>query len=85
MNTLAMSQTLMNAGLERKPAEAIATIIDEKNQEIATKQDIKELRWVMVAGFTIVFAIISAGFGYLLSSINNNHELLNTLVSNSFK
>lgn len=70
MDTLTISQTLQTAGLERKSAEAIAKIVDEKNQEIATKQDIKDLRWLKGAGYVV----IGIGFGYVIS-------LLNTLIS----
>ncbi|MBW5291205.1 MAG: hypothetical protein Rsou_0364 [Candidatus Ruthia sp. Asou_11_S2] len=38
MNTLTIAQTLINAGLERKPAEAIAQAIDDKNKELITKE-----------------------------------------------
>ncbi len=70
MNTLTIAKTLQNAGLEQKPAEAIAEVICEREQELATKKDIKDLRWLTVAGFTIM----GAGFGYVFS-------LLNTLVA----
>ena len=66
MNTLKITNTLIEAGLERKPAEAIAQIVDDKNQELATKKDIKDLRWLIVAGFTIM----GVGFGYVISILN---------------
>jgi vacuolar-type H+-ATPase subunit I/STV1 len=74
MNTLAMSQTLMNAGLERKPAEAIATIIDEKNQETATKKDLKLFA-------TVIIGFVAAGFGYVVSLLNTIIGVLPSVVN----
>ncbi|MDC9715616.1 MAG: hypothetical protein PSN36_07370 [Gammaproteobacteria bacterium] len=63
MDTLTISKILQNSGLEREPAEAIAKIVDEKNQELATKQDLKILA-------TVLIGIIAAGFGYIISTQN---------------
>jgi hypothetical protein len=57
----------------------------KKNDEIATKQDIKDLRTLLILSLTVVVGIISAGFGYLINAINNNHDLLNTIIGNAFK
>lgn len=88
MDTLTISQNLINAGFERKQAEVVAKTIkqevEERNNELSTKydiellkKDVKNLQWIMIAGITV----IGIGFGYLLNAINNNHDLLSTLIS----
>lgn len=67
MDTLTLSQTLEKSGLERKPSEAIAKIINEKNNELVTRKDFN-----FMTGLIIAFT--GAGFGYVVS-------LLNTIVS----
>jgi hypothetical protein len=74
MNTLAISQTLINAGLERKPADLTSTVIDEKNQESATKQDLKLFS-------TVIIGFIAAGFGYVVSLLNTVIGVLPSVVS----
>lgn len=71
MDTLKISQVLQTAGLERKPAEAIAKVIESKNQELATKQDLKLLA-------TVLIGIMAAGFGYIISTQNT---IINAVVA----
>ena len=42
MNTLAMANALIDSGFERKQTESIVKIVDVKNQENATKNDINK-------------------------------------------
>jgi hypothetical protein len=60
----------MNAGFERRQAEVVAKTIkqevEERNNELATKVDIKRIEWMM--GF---LTIAGAGaFGYVISLLN---------------
>ncbi len=66
MNTLQISNELTRLGMDKSQSDFIAQTIDGKNQELATKKDIKDLRWLTVAGFTI----IGVGFGYVISILN---------------
>jgi hypothetical protein len=65
MNTLTLSHTLQEAGLSVKQADAIAQAIDEKNNEIVTKdyfdQGLKGIKEMMY----LAFALVGAGIGYL--------------------
>ncbi len=92
MDTLTIAKELLATGLKQEQAEAIAynitKAVAEKNKELATKGDlfsvrselktnISYLKWMI--GF---LALSGAGaFGYLLNAINNNHDLLNTIIS----
>ena len=42
MNTLAMANSFIDSGFERKQTESIVKIVDVKNQENATKNDINK-------------------------------------------
>lgn len=70
MNTLTLSHTLQEAGLSVKQADAIAQAIDEKNNEIVTKdyfdQGLKSIKEMMY----LAFALVGAGIGYLVSLIH---------------
>jgi hypothetical protein len=76
VDALYISQELQQSGLSREQADSIAKSIvkavseREHNSKLATRRDLYLLGIVM-----------SAGFGYLINSINNNSELLNTIVS----
>jgi hypothetical protein len=74
VDALYISQELQQSGLSREQADSIAKSIvkavSEHNSKLATRRDLYLLGIVM-----------SAGFGYLINSINNNSELLNTIVS----
>lgn len=63
MDTLTISQTLQKSGLDKEPAEAIAKVISDRNDELATKKDLKLL-------LTILVGIMAAGFGYIISTQN---------------
>jgi hypothetical protein len=70
MNTLTLSKTLQEAGLDRKPAEAIAQAIDEKNSEIVTRayldnsiRSVKELLYFVIGAS-------GAALGYIITKIN---------------
>ena len=81
MNTLTISNELIKLGMDKQQSDFIAIAIDEKNQEIVTKADVESVK---NHSNTLVFglgAVTIVGFGYLLNSINNNHDLLNTIVS----
>lgn len=66
MNTLTLSHTLQEAGLSVKQADAI----DEKNNEIVTKdyfdQGLKGIKEMMY----LAFALVGAGIAYLVSLIH---------------
>ncbi|WP_428086126.1 hypothetical protein [Candidatus Thioglobus sp.] len=70
MNTLQISNKLTELGMDKPQSDFIAQTIDEKNQELATRKDIKDLRWLTVVGFTVT----GVGFGYVVS-------ILNTIIS----
>jgi hypothetical protein len=71
MGTLTISQTLQGAGFERKKADILAKILEDKNQEIATKKDIKLLASVLIG-------IMAAGFGYIISTQNTIISAIST-------
>jgi hypothetical protein len=71
MDTLTISQTLQGAGFERKKADILAKILEDKNQEIATKKDIKLLASVLIG-------IMAAGFGYIISTQNTIISAIST-------
>ncbi len=63
MNTLKIANTLIEAGLERKPAEAIAQTIDAKNQESVTKTDVTSLKKeIKRLDFMIVGLYVALGY-----------------------
>lgn len=85
MDTLTISQNLINAGLEQKIANVIAnTFKNEVEQEIIQREkefvkrnelhivttEIKNLKWFMGAGFVVIGIV----FGHIIS-------LLNTIIS----
>ena len=57
MDTLSVSQALQTAGLERKSAEAIAKAIEQKNQEMASKNETR----LLFAGL-----YIAGAYGFIL-------------------
>lgn len=67
MDTLTISKILQESGLEQKPSEAIAKIVEEKNNELVTRRDFN-----LMSMLIIVFT--GAGFGYVVS-------ILNTIIS----
>jgi hypothetical protein len=71
MDTLTISQTLQGAGFERKKAGILAKILEDKNQEIATKKYIKLLASVLIG-------IMAAGFGYIISTQNTIISAIST-------
>jgi hypothetical protein len=71
MGTLTISQTLQDAGFERKKADILAKILEDKNQEIATKKDIKLLASVLIG-------IMAAWFGYIISTQNTIISAIST-------
>jgi hypothetical protein len=56
---------------ERKKADILAKILEDKNQEIATKKDIKLLASVLIG-------IMAAGFGYIISTQNTIISAIST-------
>lgn len=70
MNTLTLSHTLQEAGLSAKKADAIAQAIDEKNNEIVSKdyfdQGLKGIKAMMY----LAFVLVGTGVGYLVSLIH---------------
>jgi hypothetical protein len=77
MNTLKITNILIESGLEHKPAEAIAEVVDKKNQEIATKNDIQS---VIKNTNTLIFGlggVTVAGFGFIYSLLNTIITKLN--------
>ncbi len=63
MDTLGITKILQESGLERKPAEAIAKVIDERNKELASKTETRMLfAGLYIAGaygFVLLNTIIS--------------------------
>jgi hypothetical protein len=60
-----MSNALINAGFEKEQAEVVVNTtkdaVDEKNREMATKQDVKNLKELLFFGF--------GGIGFALAYI----------------
>ena len=71
MNALTVSHTLQEAGLSVKQADAIAQAIDEKNNEMISKdyfdQGLKGIKEIMY----FAFVLVGAGIGYLVSLIHS--------------
>lgn len=81
MDAIQLSNKLQNSGLERASVDIIAQAIEERNKELVTKTDldgtiksVKELLYLLTV-------VVAAGFGYIINSINNNSDLLNTIIS----
>ncbi len=63
-DTLNASKTLQNAGMEKQQADATATVI-ESHANLATKDDVSWLKWMMgihfvitLGGFTLLATLI---------------------------
>lgn len=59
-DTLAAARDLENAGLDRTAAEAVAGAIRAGQGELATKDDIRNLRWVVGIHLAISLATLAA-------------------------
>lgn len=60
MDTLTLSQTLQNSGLEQKPAETIAKSIvetvNENHKKLTSKRDLYFFGAVMITGFGYIYS-----------------------------
>ena len=77
MNTIHIAEKLKNANFSEEQAKVLAGFIDHRNQSLADKSDIRQTQILMFAGFTVM----GIGFNYLLTAINNNATLINTLIA----
>jgi hypothetical protein len=65
MNTLTISNTLTELGMDKSQSDFIARAIDEKNNEVATKNDIKSIKELLY----LVIAIGGTTFGYIITKL----------------
>ncbi|MBE8190554.1 MAG: hypothetical protein HAW58_06910 [Candidatus Thioglobus sp.] len=63
MNTLTMANTLINAGFDKKQAEAVVEIVGDSHKILATKNDLK-------LSLVILVGLMGTGFGYVVSILN---------------
>ncbi len=66
MDTLNITKILEQSGFKREQAEAVAQVVDTKNNELMTKNDGKRLEWMIIS----IAIAGGAGFGYLVSLFN---------------
>ena len=64
-DTLNASKTLQNAGMDKQQANTTATVIKESHANLATKDDINWLKWMIgihfiitLGGFTLLSTLI---------------------------
>ena len=59
-DTLAAARELEAAGMDRTQAEAVAGVVRAGQGELATKDDIRHLRWIVGIHFAISLATLAA-------------------------
>ena len=59
-DTLAAARELEAAGMDRTQAEAVAGVVRAGQGELATKDDIRNLRWIVGIHFAISLATLAA-------------------------
>lgn len=59
-DTLAAARELEAAGMDRTQAEAVAEVVRAGQGELTTKDDIRNLRWIVGIHFAISLATLAA-------------------------
>ncbi|WXT99892.1 MAG: hypothetical protein Ctma_0598 [Catillopecten margaritatus gill symbiont] len=65
MDTLKISNKLTELGMKKIQSDFIAEAINDKNKEVVTKDDIKNLKELMY----LAIAVGGATFGYVISKL----------------